>query len=146
MNNLIRFEPLREMMTMRQFMDRAMDEFLGRPLNSYNFLAAPPVDAYQTEDEVVVKVVLPGARPEDISISVTGDVLTIKGEINEESQHERGEYLLRERRFGNFTRALALPTAVVSDKADASYKDGILTLTLPKADEVKPRQISVKAK
>jgi HSP20 family protein len=78
-------------------------------------------------------------------MAVTGDVLTIRGEVKSDSQANQSEYHLRERRHGSFSRCLALPTSVKADKADAHFKNGILTLTLPKADEVKPKTITVKA-
>jgi HSP20 family protein len=85
-------------------------------------------------------------KPEDVQIAVTGDVLTIKGETNEKSDTKEKAYHIREQRWGTFERMISLPTAVVSDKAQAEFENGILTITLPKAEQVKPRIISVKAK
>jgi len=107
---------------------------------------APTVDMYQTDDEIVVKATLPGVKPDDIAISATGDVLTLRGTTTEETERENATYHVRERRQGEFLRSLALPTPVVADKAKAEFEDGILTLTLPKAEEVKAKTITVKAK
>lgn len=106
----------------------------------------PAIDLYQTDDDVVVKASLPGIKADDVQISVTGDMITIKGETREKSEAKDKAYHIREQRWGAFERTIALPTAVVSDKAKAEFEDGVLTVTLPKAEEVKPRLITVKAK
>ncbi len=146
MSSLIRWEPFREVIRMRDIMDRLVDEAFTRPLGSLALYDVPAVDMYQTDDEVIVKATLPGVSPKDINISVTGDVLTIRGEVKEEKEVKEANYHLRERRFGSFSRSLPLPTAVVADKAKAEFENGVLTLTLPKAEEVKPKTITVKAK
>jgi HSP20 family protein len=101
---------------------------------------------YQTDDEIVVKGSLPGIKADDISITITGDALTIRGEVKEQQSKDEASYHLRERRFGSFSRTIPLPTVVVADKAKADFENGILTLTLPKAEELKPKTITVKAK
>lgn len=149
MSNLIRWEPMREMVTLRDAMDRLLDDAFTRPLglsNGGRGLGMPAVDMYQTEDDLVVKVAVPGMKPEDVRISVAGETLNIKGETKEESTTEDKAYHMREQRWGAFERTLSLPTAVKSDKATAEFEDGILTVTLPKADVVKPKMITIKAK
>ena len=89
---------------------------------------------------------MPGIKPEDIDVSVTGDVLTIRGETASEEKSEQGSYLRQERRVGKFERSLTLPTQVQADKAEARFEHGVLTLTLPKAEQVKPKSIKVKTK
>jgi HSP20 family protein len=101
---------------------------------------------YETDDTIVVKSAIAGIKPEDLDVSVTGDTLTIKGETKAEEEVKEESYIRRERRYGSFCRSLAIPTAVVADKAKAEFEDGVLTLTLPKAEEVKPKAIKVKAK
>jgi HSP20 family protein len=103
------------------------------------------LDIYETEDELVVKADLPGMRPEDVDVSVVGDVLTIKGETRDESEIKEENYVRRERRYGSFSRSVRLPTAVEAGEAEASYTDGMLILELPKAEEVKPKRIEVQA-
>ena len=146
MSSLTRFEPFRDLLSMRDMLDRLMEEGLGRPQAGYLLLGAPAVDMYQTDDEIVVKATVPGVRPEELSITVTGDALTIRGEIKEDSEHSGATYHARERRYGSFARTLALPLAVVADKARADFENGVLTLTLPKAEELKPKTITVRAR
>ena len=146
MSSLIRWEPFRETVSLRDWMDRALEASWGGPFAGVNGLSIPAVDLYQTDDDVVVKATLPGVKSEDLSISVTGDVLTIRGEVKEEASSDEANYHVRERSFGSFSRSLALPTAVVAEKARAEFENGILSLTLPKAEEVKAKTITVKAK
>jgi HSP20 family protein len=146
MSNITRWEPFREMMSLRDLMDRLMDEPFTRSGVSPGMLSGPAIDMYQTDDEVVVKASLPGVKPDDINISITGDVLNIRGEMSEEKSTKEATYHLRERRYGSFSRTIPLPTVVVADKAQADFENGILILTLPKAEELKPKTITVKAK
>jgi HSP20 family protein len=146
MSNLIRWEPAREMVTLREAMDRLFDDAFTRPFGLTSGLQAPAVDLYQTDDEVVVKTSLPGMKAEDVQISVTGDLLTIQGEFKEKEEKKEKAYHPREQRFGSLERTLSLPTEVVADKAKADFEDGVLTITLPKAEKVKTKTITVKAK
>ena len=147
MSNLIRWEPAREMMTLREAMDRLFDDAFTRPLSiAGNGWAVPAVDMYQTDNEVVVKAALPGMKADDVQLNVTGEVLTIKGEIKQKDEVKEKAYHLREQRWGLFERSVILPTEVVADKAKADFENGILTITLPKAEEAKPKSISIKAK
>ncbi len=146
MTSLIRFEPMREMISLREAMDRLLNEAFTPTFTMLGGWQVLPVDLYQTDDEVVVKAAMPGVKPDDVQISITGDVLTIKGEFKEEQDKKERSYHLREHRYGAFERTFTLPTAVVADKAKAEFENGILTITLPKAEEVKPKVITVKAK
>jgi len=147
MSSIIRWEPAREMMTLREAMDRLFDDAFTRPLslNNSNW-SVPAVDMYQTDNEVVVKVALPGIKADDVQINVTGEVLTLKGETKHEEEKQEKAYHLREQRWGTFERSIVLPTEVVADKAKADFENGVLTITLPKAEEVKPKSISIKSK
>ena len=104
------------------------------------------IDMAQTDDDVIIKASVPGVNPEDLNISVTGDTLTIRGEVKEDKEIEEANYQIRERRIGSFARSVLLPSTVVADKAKAEFENGVLRLTLPKAEEVKPKTITVKAK
>ena len=147
MSNLIRWEPAREMMTLREAMDRLFDDAFTRPLSmAGNGWAVPAVDMYQTDNEVVVKAALPGMKAEDVQLNVTGEMLTIKGEIKQKEEVKEKAYHLREQRWGMFERSVILPTEVVADKAKADFENGILTIAIPKAEEAKPKTISIKAK
>ncbi len=148
MSNLMRWEPAREMMTLREAMDRLFDDAFTRPLSVRDgwSLASPAIDMYQTDNEVVVRASIPGIKADEVQINVTGDVLTLKGEVKQEEERKDRAWHIREQRFGSFERSVALPTSVKSDQAEAVFENGILTVTLPKADEVKPRTINIKAK
>ena len=152
MSNLIRWEPAREMMTLREAMDRLFDDAFTRPLSLRDGWSVPAIDMYQTDDEVVVKAALPGVKADEVQINITGEVLTLKGETKHEEektsspQGKEKAWHIHEQRYGSFERSIVLPTEVVADKAKAEFENGILTITLPKADEVKPRTITVKAK
>ena len=146
MSNLIRGEPAREMMSLRDAMDRLFDDAFTRPLSYGDGWSAPAIDMFQTDDEIVVKAALPGIKADEVQINVTGEVLTLKGEVNQNQEMEEKAWHIREQRFGSFERSIALPTDVVADKAQADFENGILTITLPKAEEVKPKSITVKAK
>ena len=149
MSNIVRWEPFRELVSLREAMDRLFEESFVRPVGGRLAPAGmevPAVDVYQTDDAVVVKSAIPGIKPEDIDISITGDTLTIKGETRVEEEVNEENYIRRERRCGSFYRSLALPLPVVTEKAEAEFENGVLTLTLPKAEEVKPKAIKIKAK
>ena len=148
MTNLTRWEPAREMMTLREAMDRLFDDAFTHPLSTRDGWSAstPAVDMYQTDDEIVVKASLPGFKADEVQINITGDVLTLKGEVKHEEEKNNKSWHLREQRWGSFQRSVALPTNVVSDKAKAEFENGILTITLPKAEEVRPRTITINAK
>jgi len=146
MSNLIRWEPAREMMSLRDAMDRLFDDAFTRPLSLKDTWSVPAIDMYQTDDEIVVKAALPGIKSDEVQINITGEVLTLKGEVKQSEEKKEKAWHIREQRYGSFERSVVLPTDVVADKAKAEFENGILTITLPKADEVKPRTITVKAK
>jgi HSP20 family protein len=104
------------------------------------------IDMYETDEAVVVRSAIPGVDPADIDISIHGDTLTIKGETRMEEEVEEKNYIYRERYYGAFSRSLNIPVSVQANDADAEFEDGILTLTLPKAEELKPKAIKVKTK
>lgn len=106
----------------------------------------PAVDVAENENEVQVKVELPGISKDDVKITMQENILTIRGEKKQENETKNSEYRRVERSYGSFQRSFTLPTSVKHDEIEASYKDGILTVTLPKAEEAKPKQIDVKVK
>lgn len=149
MANLVRWEPFRDLMTLREAMDRLFEESFVRPregLLTPAGVGTLAVDMYETPEEVVVRTALPGIDPEDIDVSVVGDMLTIQGETKSEQEEEGANYIRRERRYGSFSRSLAIPTNVLADKAVADFSKGVLTLRLPKAEEVKPKRIEIKTR
>ena len=146
MSNLIRWEPAREMMTLREAMDHLFDDAFTRPLSLRDGWSAPAIDMYQTDDEIVVKASLPGVKADEVQINITGEILTLKGETKQVDEKKGQAWHMREQRWGTFERSIALPTEVVADSARAEFENGILTITLPKAEEVKPKIINIKAK
>ena len=146
MSNLTRWEPVREMMTLREAMDRLFDDAFTRPVFAGGNSTIPAIDLYQTDDDVVVKAALPGIKAEDVQITVENDVLQLRGEFKSENAQKEATYHIREQRYGSFERSVALPVAVQTEKAQANFENGILTVTLPKAEAVKPKTISIKAK
>lgn len=147
-NQVSPWEPLKEMMTLRQAMDRLFDEsFVRTPERG---AARPgerifqlPVDAFATDEALFVRASLPGVNPDEVDITLDGDNLTIRAEIK---AGEDQDYLIRERACGLFSRTLTLNVPVQADKIGAEFKHGVLTVTLPKAEAIKPRKITVKAK
>jgi HSP20 family protein len=103
-------------------------------------------DVYETHDAVVVEAAIPGMKPEDISISATGDTLTISGETQKEQTDEKREYHQKEISYGRFSQSVTLPASVEADKAEAHFEHGMLKVILPKKEDVKPKQIQVKVK
>lgn len=148
MANLTRFDPLREMVSLRQAMDRLFEDSFVSPLSWRSLESdaiSPALDVHQTADEIVVTASLPGIKPEDVEITLTGQTLQIRGELRADEKVERDQYLYRERRYGTFSRQLELPVRVEGDRSQATFENGVLTLRIPKAEEVKPRQIQIRA-
>lgn len=146
MSGIVRWEPFREMASLRDAMDRMFEEGFWRPPVPFGGWGEGTLalDMYETEDSVVVKTAIPGMKAEDLDVSVTGNTLTIRAETTEEEEIKRERYLRRERRHGSYARSVTLPNGLRADQAEADYTDGVLTLTFPKAEEVKPKTIKVK--
>jgi HSP20 family protein len=146
MAGIVRWEPFRDMASVRDAMDRMFEEGFFRPPVPFGPWSegALPIDMYETDESVVVKTGIPGVKAEDIDVSVTGETLTIKAETKEEEKVQRENYLRHERRVGSYCRSVTLPGGLETDRAEADYTDGILTLTFPKAEEIKPKTIQVK--
>jgi len=144
MTNLTRWDPFAEL---RTTMDRLFEEGFSRPWrlipSPSDYESAIPVEVSETDDEVEVKAALPGVRPEEVEITVTNDVLTIKAQHKEETEDKKRDYYRREIRYGAFHRSLSLPVSVDADKAQATHENGVLRLRLPKAEAVRPKQIKV---
>lgn len=147
-NELTQWRPFREVSRLRRDMDRFWEDFFGagrRGLRPLEMEFAPPVDVSETADKVVVKAEVPGMEAKDINISVSGDVLTIKGEKKSEKEEKDENYHMVERSYGTFSRSLALPATVNVDEIEAKYDKGVLTITAPKKAEAKPKAIEVKS-
>lgn len=142
---LARWDPFQEMMTLRSAVDRLFDASM-QPLDATRPLAwGMPLDVVEDGDAYRVKANIPGIDPKDIEITFTDNVLTIKGELKSEEEVKETRYHMRERRYGAFSRSISLGDRVNGDKISASYENGVLTLTLPKAEESKPKRIEIKS-
>ncbi len=144
---LAKWSPFHEVFRLRDEMDRLWEDFFEpgqRGLRRITEEWVPAVDITDTADKVMVKVEIPGMEAKDIEISLSGDILTIKGEKKAEKEEKGENFYLVERSSGSFSRSLRLPNMVEGDKIEASYKHGVLTLTCPKKEEVKPKQITIK--
>jgi HSP20 family protein len=139
---LTRWDPFREMLSMRRALDRLFDRTL-EPAWSESISWDLALDVAETKDEFLVKASIPGLNPDDLEITFTDNVLTIKGETKEDKEIKEDQYHLRERRYGSFSRSISLPSKVKSDAIEATYDAGVLTLKLPKTEEVKPKRIAI---
>lgn len=140
---IIRWKPESNLWSLREDMNDLFDSFFGRALERREGIWSPAVNVTENKDAVVVTAEVPGLKKEDISISMHDNVLTLKGEKKQEKIQEDENYHCVERSFGSFNRSFTLPTMVDSAKVKASYKDGILTVELPKKEEAKPKEISI---
>ena len=144
-----RYDPAARYVTFRDAVDRMIDQMWGRAGTSRVGSTTMPMDMFEKQDELVIMASMPGANPDDVEISVTGDSLTIRATIHsevEKDESDRWNWYLHEIDHGQFTRTVSLPFPVSSDKADARFENGLLHLTLPKSEEAKPRRIQVQGK
>jgi HSP20 family protein len=147
---LIRLSPFREM----EEMERRINDVFGRPLLPAIWRRtpveemgwAPAIEMFEKDDKFMVKAEIPGMKEEDIDVSVIGDILTIKGERKAESEVKEEDYYCCERSYGSFSRSITLPSSVDAKSIEASYENGVLEVSLPKAAEVKPKKITVSAR
>jgi len=153
--SLVRWNPARELATwpsdlfgIQREMNKMFDGvFRGTGDEDYSFSSwTPAVYIAEHDDEYLVKVELPGVNKDEVKLTLENNILTIRGEKKQEKETKKENYHRVERSYGSFQRSFTLPAAVKSDKIDASYKDGILKVSLPKAEEAKPKQIEVKVK
>jgi HSP20 family protein len=142
--SISRWEPFKEMMTLRQAMDRLFEESFVRPFRGFEGTGVYlPLDVYTTKDAVMIRASVPGVKPEDVEVTIEGSTVTIRGETK--APQEEGTFLLQERRYGPFSRVIDVAMPIQADKAEASFENGVLTLTIPKAEEIKPKVIKVKS-
>ncbi len=149
MSNLIPWRPFDDLVSLRDAMDRLFEDSYIRPHLGWiapMSAANLAIDMYETSDAVVVKAALPGVKPEEVEVTITGNTLTISGETKEENETKEKDYIRKERRYGSFTRTVTLPNGLKADKAEAVFENGMLTLSVPKAEESKPKTIKINAK
>jgi HSP20 family protein len=143
-----RWDPFREVVSLSDAMNALFRESFIRPSSVPGQQAAGllPLDVTENDNDFVIQASLPGVKPEDVQLTIHGDTVTIQGETKGEEEKKGERWHLRERRFGQFQRSLSLATPVNSDKAQASFEHGVLTLVLPKSEQAKPRQIKIGSK
>ncbi len=148
MADVVRWEPMRELTSLRTAMDKLFEDSFIRPDAWRAGLPAEmlPVDLIESDDQVVVKATVPGVKPEDVEVTLTGDLLTIKGEFKAENREEHANYVRQERRSGSFCRQIGLPAGVDADNVEAAFEDGVLTLEMPKLANSGIKKIKVTAK
>ncbi len=146
--DLVTWKPFGELSSFRKEMDNLFKKFFGdMPLiGSTREGWAPSVDVMENDDRIVVKAELPGLEAGDIDVSITGDVLTIKGEKKTEEKKEEEKYHYSERYYGLFERSFRLPVAVKTDRIEAAFEKGLLTVTLPKQEEAKAKAVKIDIK
>ena len=148
MSTLIRWEPARNLNPFRGQMDRFFNEAFGRNWGIEEGLATdawlPPVDVMETPESIVLKADLPEVSKDDVEISIQNNTLTLKGERKMEREVNEKLIYRMERSYGSFSRSFSLPPTVDTERVEASFANGVLTLTLPKREESKPKQIKVK--
>ena len=144
---LARWDPMREMMTMREQMNRLVNEFFGRGGGEEGGWTAgawaPPVEIYDTDDAVMVRVELPGVAKEDVHVEVHENTLSLRGERKPDPSITEGQYYRQERTYGPFQRTFRLPMQVDMANVEAAYKDGLLELKLPTHEAAKPKRIAI---
>jgi HSP20 family protein len=143
MSNVIRWNPFREIAEMQRQFDRAFDEG-WQNTESHTEVSRMPIDVTETDDNYTVVADLPGLTSDEIDVNFHDGVLTINGEIHQQTVDENNRVLVRERTYGKFKRRIKLPTPIDVDNISATYNDGVLTLDLSKVERAKPRQIQIK--
>lgn len=140
-----RWDPFRDMLTLREAMDRLFQESFVRPTSAMISAARGtiPVDLAESGNNYVIRATMPGIDPDKVRISVHENVLTMRGESKGEEERKEENYIMRERHAASFSRSIALPTAVDAEHAQATYENGVLTLTLPKSPVAQPQQIPI---
>ena len=143
---MVRFEPFRDLLTSQREYVRLLKEAFS-PMSGETEVStrswAPTVDIYETEDAIVLKAELPGIDPKDVEVRVEDNTLYLKGERNYEKEVNEQNYHRIERSYGSFARSFSLPNSISAEKVKAEYKDGLLTLTMPKREEAKPKTIKI---
>jgi HSP20 family protein len=143
-----RTSPFNDLVSLRESMDRLFDETFFRPIRFGNgkHETYPLIDLYTTPEAVIAEIALPGVKPEDVDISVADELVTISGTYKEVKETVETGYLYKELGRGTFSRSFSIPTMIKTDEIKATFKEGLLTLVLPKAEQVKPKHVKVEVK
>jgi HSP20 family protein len=143
---LIKWQPFKEFVNVRREIDKLFDDVLAKTdevKTEFTLDWAPDVDVEETEDALIIHAEVPGINPKDVDIKIQGDTLTIKGERKEEKEEKKKNYLKKERSYGSFVRSFSLGIPIKQDAVKAKSKNGVLTITIPKAEEAKEKTIKV---
>ena len=144
MTTITRWDPVQDMLSLREAMNQLFEESVVNPTATRRGQAmTPALDLSETPDAYIVELSVPGLKAENLEVTMENSILTVKGEIKQETEDKKRNYHRIERRYGSFVRTVGLPTTVKADAITASLNDGILRLDIPKAEEVKPRKINV---
>lgn len=146
MSSLMRWEPFEGRTSLQQAMRQLFESSVVEPGLLEPWATEVAMDVYEKDNNVIVKVSLPGVKPEDVQVTLVGDTLTITGETKAETNVEEKHYVRRERRYGQFSRTVTLPGAVAADNIQAEFEHGVLTITVPKPEEEKTKKVQVKTK
>ncbi len=141
-----RWNPFREMLALRDMMDRVFEDSFARgtlPAAAGSRINSFPMDLVETDQGYVLRASLPGVKPEDVQVTIHGDTLTIRGQTSGQEERKEQNYIIREQRSGSFQRMVSLPAPINPDQAEARFENGVLQLTLPRAEAAQPRQIKV---
>lgn len=145
--SIIRWEPFRDLVSTHDHFNQLFNETFARAFGDQKEVSlrtwVPPVDIRETEDSLVLKAELPGVKPDDVEIRVEDSTLYMKGERKFEKEVKEENFHRVERSYGTFSRSFSLPSSIDSDKVKAEYQNGILTLTMPKREESKPKTIKI---
>jgi len=142
--SIVRFDPFRDITSFRDDINRLFARTLGEGLSASQTWT-PAVDVFETKDAVTLKAELPGLTVDDVDVEIDDNVLTVSGERTFQDTVEEGRFYRVERSYGRFSRSLTLPQGIKADEVTATFKDGILEVTVPKAEEVKPRKVAIAA-
>jgi HSP20 family protein len=141
---VIRWSPARELVRLSDAMDRMLDDTWTRPFTRTEREVRLPLDVYTTPSEIVLSANVPGLKSDEVEVTLEGDTLTIRGEFK--APMENVDYIFQERPYGKFSRTLTINVPVDNEKVEASFENGVLTITLPKAEAARPKTIKVEAK
>lgn len=149
--SVVKWSPMKELEDMRRDMERLFDEFFEPTSRRRRWwvkpaetgVVVPNIDMYDRKSEIVLKAELPGVEKENIDLTITKDSITLKGEVKRDEEIKEEDFYARERVFGSFTRTMTLPSEVDSEKAKATFKNGVLEIVLPKKEEAKAKEIKV---
>ena len=141
--SIVRFDPFRDITSFRDDINRLFARSFGEEGVTGTRTWAPAVDVFETKDAVVLKAELPGLTADDVDVEIDDGVLTVSGERTFKDTVEEGRFYRLERSYGRFSRSLTLPQGITADAVSATFADGVLVVTVPKAEEVKPRKVTI---